>query len=204
MTRSLRFFQQPKRWASQEVNPIIYRLQYNNYADPKSAFGENNPLVQRSHFDRYPMRSWSHQVYTPSTPTFFSSLASLSVAPSVATAASSTFLSTSSSTSAKDGRPLVPFRHRNDFHASLTHTSPYNTQFIRLKRYLEGYFDQKALIAHPLVMRTVAGCFVRLFIYNPSHHNFDYAAMEKAMESIFGQFQSAGTSGRVNGMDAHV
>ena len=76
------------------------------------------------------------------------------------------------------------------------HYAPYYVQGLKMKAYLDGYFDGKALIADPLIYRSVAGNLVRLFIYNPEKNEFDYNAIERAMEKVFGQFQGPGTSGR--------
>lgn len=51
-----------KRFASQEINPILMRLQYNGH--------ENKQIP----FDRRVMRSWKHVAFTPLPPTRFPAL----------------------------------------------------------------------------------------------------------------------------------
>lgn len=62
----------------------------------------------------------------------------------------------------------------------------------------------KALIAQPQLMRTMAGCRVHLMVFNPDACKLDYAAIEDALSRILSQFQSAGTSGRINESENRV
>jgi ribosomal protein S3 len=76
------------------------------------------------------------------------------------------------------------------------HYAPYLVQGLKMKQYLDGYFEGKAYTAKPLIYRSVAGNLVRLFVHNHSNSLFDFDAINKALEHVFGQFQGPGTSGR--------
>jgi hypothetical protein len=67
-----------------------------------------------------------------------------------------------------------------------------------MKEYMGGYFEGRAFHAKPLIYRSVAGNLVRVFVHThtPGEMPMDNAAIEKALEHVFGQFQGPGTSGR--------
>lgn len=168
------------RHASQEINPILLRLNKNTYETPR-AVELRRP--QRYQFDKFPARTWSHQCFTPATPTSFASARS------------------GNTQFKRDSSALMYYA---DVSIAGQHTSPFALQFVRMKAYLDGYFHDKALVAQPQLMRTVAGCHVYLMVYNPSSKRFDYAAMEETLSRILSQFQSAGTSGHLNDAENRV
>lgn len=83
-------------------------------------------------------------------------------------------------------------------YAQWNHYAPYLVQGLKMKEYMGGYFEGTAFHAKPLIYRTVAGTLVRVFVHThtPVETPPDYAAIEKALEHVFGRFQGRGTSGR--------
>jgi hypothetical protein len=82
---------------------------------------------------------------------------------------------------------------------------PFTIQGLRMKRYLEGYFNKETvLLSQPHIYRTMAGNMVTLFTYQPQKRVIDWKDIERALESVFGEFQGSGTSGRNNNDNSGV
>lgn len=159
----LKFF---RRHASQETNPIVKRLL-------RSA-----PHLE---FDVNPMRTWSHQLFVPmkyKSPllSFFKDTASDdSLQPLLHQPHPSPLISRSRKTVpySKRSRERALFLKREPDFSQWRHLSPRVVQYQRLKKYLNGYFVDNAIIATPLVFHSMNGlrwCLVVISVcrYLPS------------------------------------